>query len=67
MTDRAAAGHNSDVVLAMDSSEVSSESSKALGEPAAIPFVVPQFREIYDQYFELPRSPAPWCALALTR
>tara|TARA_R110002073_G_scaffold320759_7_gene496517 strand:- start:1679 stop:2407 length:729 start_codon:yes stop_codon:yes gene_type:complete len=52
MTDRAAAGHNSDVVLAMDSSEVSSESSKALGEPAAIPFVVPQFREIYDQYFE---------------
>ena len=49
MTDEAAAGHNPDVVLAMDSSEVASESdSKALGQP----HVVPQFREIYDQYFE---------------
>lgn len=49
MTEGAAAGHNPDVVLAMDSSEIASErDSEALGQP----HVVPQFREIYDQYFE---------------
>lgn len=45
MTEGAAAGHKSDVVLTMDSSEVNSVSDSRA-------HVVPQFREIYDQYFE---------------
>jgi len=45
VTGGAAAGHKSDVVLTMDSSEVNSVSDSRA-------HVVPQFREIYDQYFE---------------
>ncbi len=49
MTEGATAGHKSDVVLTMDSSDVSSEIDS--GAEGAL-HVVPQFREIYDQHFE---------------
>lgn len=49
MTDGAPSGHEEGVVLAMQTSELASETAS---EDLGATQVVPQFREIYDQYFE---------------
>lgn len=49
MTDGGVRGHQAGVVLAMQSSEVASD---AESEPVNVSQLVPQFREIYDQYFD---------------